>query len=53
MDNSTEQSSLKIGCLLLSSHAIKKAMRYNIIKIKILFNYSHPQFSFRKGPANP
>ncbi len=53
MDNSTEQSSLKSGCLLLSFHAIKKTMSYNIIRIKILFNYSHPQFSSRKGPANP
>ncbi len=35
MDNSTEQSSLKSGCLLLSFHAIKKTMKYNIIKIKI------------------
>ncbi len=49
MDNSTEQSSLKSGCLLLSFHAIKKTMRYNIIKIKILFNHSHPQFSYKKG----
>ncbi len=53
MDNSTEQSSLKSGCLLLSFHAIKKTMRYNIIRIKIFFYYSHPKFSFRKGSANP
>ncbi len=53
MDNFTEQSSRKSRCLLLRFHAIKKTMRYNIIRIKILFNHSHPQFSFRKGSANP
>ena len=47
-----KRSSLKSECFLPGFHAIKKTMRYNIIKIEITFNDSHTKFSFRKGSAN-
>ncbi len=49
MDNSTEQSSLKSGCLLLSFHAIKKTMRYNIIRSKFFLIIVTINFLSQKG----